>query len=155
MDLYQACEKGNLERVKAWLDFGVGPYFNKDYALKLACEYGHIDVVKLLLQDKSVNPTSWDNCCIRWASRNGYTKIVKLLLLDGRVDPTADNEYAIKHASFMGYTEIVSLLLLDGRVDPTADNEYAIIHAKTQEIKEMLIKYKYRVDGPEYQKLKF
>jgi hypothetical protein len=42
------------------------------------------------------------------------------------------------------------LLLKDGRVEP---NDYVIRHS-TEEIKDMLVKYKYRVDGKEYQNAK-
>ena len=50
-----------------------------------------IEVVKLLLTDKRVNPSANNNFAIRWASRNGHTKVVKLLLADERVDPSAND----------------------------------------------------------------
>jgi hypothetical protein len=47
--------------------------------------------------------------------------------------------------------DVVKVLLQDGRVEPT---NHAIAHAATEEIKEMLTKYKYRVDGLEYRRMK-
>lgn len=47
-------------------------------------------------------------------------------------------------------TKVVELLLDDGRVKVSDD---AIKEAKTEEIKEMLVRYKYRVDGDEYRRM--
>ena len=44
-----------------------------------ASHNGHLEVVKLLLQDSRVDPSAEDNGAIRWASFNGYLEVVKLL----------------------------------------------------------------------------
>src|SRR5438034_1049260 len=46
---------------------------------------GHQEVVKLLLQDQRINPSSNDNYAIKHASKNGHLEIVKILLQDQRV----------------------------------------------------------------------
>ena len=51
-----------------------------DYTMMKAIQKDKIEVVKLLLQDKRVDPSAEDNYAIRWASANGYTEVVKLLL---------------------------------------------------------------------------
>jgi ankyrin repeat protein len=45
----------------------------------LASQNGHTEVVKLLLADKRVDPSSKNNFAIQFASRFGHTEIVKLL----------------------------------------------------------------------------
>ena len=89
----------------------------------------HLEVVKILIQDKRVDPGADDNYAIRHASKYGYLEIVKILIQDERVDPSADDNRAIKWASQYGHLEIVKILIQDERVDPSADNNYAIKYA--------------------------
>lgn len=49
-----------------------------------ASRKGHVEVVRLLLQDERVDPSAADNYAIRWASENGHTEVARLLLHDGR-----------------------------------------------------------------------
>jgi hypothetical protein len=140
-----ASGNGHIKVVKVLLQDGrVDPTDVKNYAIRSASELGHADVVSLLLRDGRADPTVDDNWPIRAASKNGHTDVVKVLIQDRRVDPTANENAPIEVASQNGYIDIVKVLLQDGRVDPTA-NEWAIKNAATQEIKDMLIKYKKRL----------
>lgn len=151
MDIIEACQVGHLERVKELLKNGVDPSINNNWAITTACAYGHANIVEMLLQDERVNPADQNNTAIRSASYFGNANIVKLLLLNGRVDPTVDWNAAIRRASARGHKKVVEVLLQDGRVEAT---DLAINYADTDEIKEMLIAYKYRVDGQEYRRMK-
>ena len=91
-----------------------------------AVNKSHLEIVKLLLSDKRVDPCANKNFAIRCASQIGHTEVVKLLLQDKRVDPSDVNNYAIRHASQNGHTEVVKLLLQDKRVDPCDFNNFAI-----------------------------
>jgi hypothetical protein len=81
-----------------------------------ASRSGHVQVVKLLLSDKRVDPSAGDNRAIKNASINGHVEVVKVLLSDPRVDPSAGNNDAIRRASENGHVEVVKLLLNDSRV---------------------------------------
>jgi ankyrin repeat protein len=153
MDIYHACIRRNFDQVKELLSQGEDPTIYDNFAIKHTCEHNFIEGVELLLQDGRADPTVHNNYPIRIASEKGYAKIVSLLLQNGRADPTVDYNYAIRMASERGHADVVSLLLQDGRADVTADDEWAIKNA-TKEIKDMLIAYKYRIDGKEYQRLK-
>ena len=133
------------------LEAGADPSYDGYYAIHIACQNGHADIVKLLLQDRQVDPTADDNLAIRTASYYGHVDGVTTLLQDGRADPAAVNNYALRFASEEGHVDVVEVLLQDGRVEV---NESAINNAATEEIKDMLIRYKYRVDGEEYQRCK-
>lgn len=63
-----------------------------DASIYRACDNGHKEVVKLLLLDTRVNPSSMNNMSLRIAHKKGYKDIVDLLLLDGRVDGNVLNE---------------------------------------------------------------
>jgi ankyrin repeat protein len=151
MSLFEACYEGNVKLVKTLLANSEEPAADINWVIRVASARGHTKMVELLLQDGRIDPTTDSNAAIGYASLNGHVDIVALLLQDSRVDPTDYGNYAIKRAIFNGHIDIVSLLLQDGRVEITDDE----IHiAKTDEIKDILIAYKYRVDGKEYCRLK-
>jgi hypothetical protein len=117
--------------------------------LSLACGNGDIDKVLEALKD-GANAAWCNNYPIIRACEEGHAKIVELLL-DNCVDPTVWENWPLRVASEEGYIDVVKALLQDGRVEVT---DMIIANAKTEKIKEMLIAYKYRADGPEYCKMK-
>jgi ankyrin repeat protein len=142
----QACAHGRTKVVAVLLqDKRVEPW---DENLLTACSLGCTSIVKMLLR-VGVDPSTFNNGAIQAACELGHIKVVEALLQDNRVDPTANNNWAIRISSEYGHKEVVKLLLQDGRVEPPDD-----IKAATEEIKDMLLKYKYRVDGPEYRRMK-
>ncbi len=85
-------------------------------ALPLAAEYGHYDVVHLLLRDSRVDPSEWDNRALRKAAANGHYRIVERLLKDPRVDPSDFDNEALKQAASKKHKEIVCLLYQNTKV---------------------------------------
>ncbi len=84
-DLMNAVRRtDNKELVKQMLKSGVDPSAQDNYAIQLAAEYGHTEVVRLLLSDSRVNPSAQYNYAIKWAAYYGHTEVVKLLLGDPR-----------------------------------------------------------------------
>ncbi len=79
-----------------------------------ASENGNLEVVKLLLKDKRVDPSVQNNSAIVWASQYGHLEVM-LLLADKRVNPSDKNNDAIALATRYGYDEISKLLLADNR----------------------------------------
>ena len=88
-----------------------------DIAMVSASVWGYFDIVKLLLQDKRIDPSGDNNYAIRFASKYGYFGIVGLLLNDERVNPSDDNNYAIRFASDNGHFDLVRLLLDNERIN--------------------------------------
>jgi hypothetical protein len=72
---------------------------------------GPIIVIRYLIKNKSVDPSTNDNIAIRWASEKGHYEVVKLLLSDTRVDPNVDDKYALRWANYYRHKEIVNLLM--------------------------------------------
>ena len=110
---------------------GVDPTMKDNIAIRLASDYGYLEMVKLLLADPKVDPGANNNEAIRYASIGGHTDVVKLLLADSRVDPTVygNTVSAIGLASDNGQIDVVKLLLADPRIDPAADDNWAIRYA--------------------------
>lgn len=115
-----------LEILEMLLREGADPSYNNNEAIQLACEYGYLNIVTRLLEDKRCDPSANNNNAIRIACAKGHTKIVDLLLKNNRVDPSASQSCALGDALSIGNIEIVIMLLNDRRVDPSADNNYAI-----------------------------
>ena len=128
-DFYEMIKLNYVEIVAGLIKEGFDSSHNDNYAIQLASRNGHLEVVKLLLQDPRVDPSAKNNYAIRWTSRKSRLEVVKLLLQDPRVDPSVDNNYAIGYASENGHSEVVKLLLQDPRVDPSDDDNYAILLA--------------------------
>ena len=84
--------------------------------LVLAAEYGHADIVRLLLADDRCDP-SWNyNEAIEIAAEYNHTETIKILLADPRVDPNGE---VLSMATGNSNEEIVQLLMADNRVGPS------------------------------------
>jgi hypothetical protein len=105
-----AAREGYTETVRFLLeDKGIDPFIENDYALRRACQNGHLEIVELLL-NHGANPAALDDTPIRVAAKGGHTEIVRLLLRDTRVNPLACNNYALIEAQRMNHKKIVALL---------------------------------------------
>ncbi|KAI8891619.1 ankyrin repeat-containing domain protein [Globomyces pollinis-pini] len=141
-DFEQAVERNKADILKILLEDSRSVSFDYNQAIIDASEFGYIEIVRILLNDKRGDPSAYDNCAIRFAAENGHIEIVKMLLDDERVDPSGDSNYAIRNSSKNGHTEIVRVLLADERVDPTAFVDHSIGFASTNghaEITKMLL----------------
>ncbi|XP_071138285.1 uncharacterized protein [Mytilus edulis] len=117
--LYLACEK-NLKTIALHLlkeEIDVNHTFKDKTPLFVACKYGHIDIVRLLLTQKEDKIDINKGKPLYTACKKGHTEIVSLLL-----NHTADEVDVNKKTSFKGetplyvaceggYNDIVSLLL--------------------------------------------
>lgn len=83
-----------------------------DAALVSACEEGHTELVKLLLE-KGADIHAEDDDSLRRASKNGHFEIVKLLLENG-VNIHAGKDSALYVSCVNGHTDIVKLLVEKG-----------------------------------------
>lgn len=50
---------------------------------------GHLDLVRELLKDPSVDPSAEENYAIRWAAANGHVEVVRELLRHPKVNSEA------------------------------------------------------------------
>lgn len=93
-ELRRAAGAGDVAKVKELLDKGTDVNAANRYggtALAFACDKGHLEVVKLLL-DRGANPEAEDTFYkakpVTWAAQRGHLEVVKLLLDRGAaLDP--------------------------------------------------------------------
>ena len=117
--LMEASKNNHTKVVKRLLEAGANPdnrtFFN-------ACNNGNVEVVKILLKDYGIDPSSNDNIALLAACRGGNLKIVDLLLNDPRVDPSAQNNGALIIASEYGHLKVVERLLSHAHFHLTSDS---------------------------------
>ena len=111
-----AVRNGVVWLLQECIDAGYDPSAYENWAIRLAADHGHPEVVKVLLADPRVDPSAGDNYAIRLASENGHLDVVKALLADKRVDPSAGDNHAISWALNSNYLEVVKELSKDKRV---------------------------------------
>jgi hypothetical protein len=104
----------------------VDPSAENNYAIGMAAENGHVQIVDRLLEHPRVDPADDDNFAIRRAAENGHLQVVERLLEHPRVDPSAKDNQAIRFAACDGHLQVVERLLEDPRVDPSACDNQAI-----------------------------
>lgn len=85
------------------------------HASKIGCP----KILKILLSNNKLDPSSLDNSAISVASEFGNLESVRLLLSDPRVDPSGGDNRALWGALHYGYIEVSNLLMKDPRVIKT------------------------------------
>jgi hypothetical protein len=81
------CQK--VSQLKNSSEVGADPSVRANDAVCLAAANGHVNVVKLLLQDERVSPAAQENNAVFYAAWNGHCDVLEILLADPRIDGTA------------------------------------------------------------------
>jgi ankyrin repeat protein len=148
---HAAVALGHVDRVKSFL---LDRRIDCSSAIRIACNYNHPEILRLLVSPRTKidistlqsairrndveivrvllpysDPTAADNWPIRLATQCGHEEIVLMLLDIPSVDPGACNNWAIRQTSTNGHADIVKLLLARSDVDPGAMRNSAIIGA--------------------------
>lgn len=87
-----------------------------DSILISALNNENLDISKLLLKDKRVDPSRDKNYALKIACKKGMSEIIELLLKDKRIDPSCDNNKCLFLSLKRKNYNIVNLLLSDIRV---------------------------------------
>ena len=127
-DFFSVINKGDIQKVKEFLDNGYVPDIKNKYGetpLHMASFIGHKDIVKLLLKQGADPNFKIIETPLHKASAEGHKDIVELLLKHG-ADPNIKRKYtertSLHSASERGYKEIVDLLLNQGADPNVKDN---------------------------------
>jgi len=129
--LYGACSNGHIDMVRLFLEDIRISNDALTYGFIDACLNGWLNIVQLFLLDERCDPSNNQNRALFAACSNGHTAIVKLLLCDNRIDPSSQQNQALILAIVGNYTDVMQLLMLDERVDPAADRNAAQCRAAT------------------------
>lgn len=154
---------GDLEMVRYLNNHGVDIHKDRDRSLYQAARFGHLHIVKYLVENGAKNPNAlraaaindhldiveyllnngadiqiFKNRAFCDAASYGYLDIVSFLLENG-ADINSENDLALRGATNWGKTDTVEYLLEHG-ADIHADNDAALKEAIKQR-KERVIKY--------------
>lgn len=131
-ELYRAAVEGGNDTVLAHLLMRKVQV--PDDLLKFAIEKDKIGAVRLLLTQRTVDPTAKDYEALGMAVIKCKLDIVRLLLANKKVDPTAMGSIGIKFAITNKCLPVVRAYLDDGRVkaDTKIDNKSLVDIAKAE-----------------------
>lgn len=158
--LIECCINGNLDVLKWFkksLKVPFNGYVDAEYLFGLACQHGHIEIVKWLYKifkkfGSVININATKEYAFRWACANGHIEVVEYLInlvtnsvtnsftnsvtnsftLNGhKIDIHADNEYAFRWACENGHIDIVKMLIkmaqTETPINIRACNDYAFV----------------------------
>ena len=145
-ELHMACIHGNLDKVQHLniqdmdADTLNGVDQDNKTAIETAANYGHAEIVSLLLTCENIvvnlpvpipSTNQYRRCnrhsALVWASHHGNVEIVSMLLEDIRVNTAI----ALQVAVMEGYSDVVRLLLKHSRVDVNevgTENDMTALH---------------------------
>ncbi|MCL2791650.1 MAG: ankyrin repeat domain-containing protein [Spirochaetaceae bacterium] len=121
-DILEEIRRNNPEGVKKWLDYGLNPnsligrYPNIFSPLILACQYGHFDIVRLLVESGAdvnfISRPMYSTTALLEACRHGYSEICEYLLTDSANTDHKDAEGwdARAFAEHFNHSKILQLL---------------------------------------------
>lgn len=148
----KACKNGGVEYMKHLLIYEkINPSCFHDLPIIYACDNGHTEIVKILL-NAGVDPSTHENHMILSTTAYGHIDILEMILKDTRVDPSVNDNDGILNAviQFQGgkflsieemiygkkaknydieskkFFSMVEMLLKDGRTDPTTRDNNCI-----------------------------
>ncbi len=106
-----ACRSGKIKIFTYLIDnFDIDIADNDNFAIKNACNYGHLDVVNFLLDEKFNDKINLNNC-LSCAFRNGHIEVGKILLKDPRVNCVENDNNAVYESIGNNRTNSLKILL--------------------------------------------
>ena len=133
-ELRRAASAGDVAKVRALLDAGADPNAGNRYgatALSFACDKGHTEVVKLLLERGAkidVTDSFYNSTPIVWAAMKGHAEVVGALLAKG-----ADPKAALQTAVMAGQPATVKVVLDRGGLPADALTESLVAAERSEE----------------------
>eukprot|EP01127_Copromyxa_protea_P018698 TRINITY_DN5942_c0_g1_i1.p1 TRINITY_DN5942_c0_g1~~TRINITY_DN5942_c0_g1_i1.p1 ORF type:complete len:668 (-),score=42.23 TRINITY_DN5942_c0_g1_i1:77-2080(-) len=126
LPLSRACEQNAIDVVKLLLAIpAVNPHGGNKPLLS-ACAGGHLEIVKILINEHNADPVMPENQPFFNACYSGNLELVKFLLTLGSVDPSVPDGTPFQIAAQMNHPEIVKFLLQDPRIDPAVRSNYSL-----------------------------
>lgn len=133
-ELRRAASAGDVAKVRALLDAGADPNAGNRYgatALSFACDKGHAEVVKLLLERGArvdVKDTFYNSTPVVWAAMKGHAEVLRALLEKGADAPTA-----LSTAVMSGHPAAVKVVLDRGGLPADALTESLVAAERSEE----------------------
>lgn len=109
-DIFNMCITGNMDRINPIISNGVTKN-DYDWGLAGACMGGHVDIVKLMMDEGGNN---W-GLALLYACMGGHINLVKLMMSKGEIG-TVYLGQSLHYACIHGHTEIIDMFVSRGGV---------------------------------------
>ena len=133
MELYKAVKNNNIEDVIKLLKMNIDVNYQGDAeytSLHLACKYGYLDILKILLNNKEINlnlQNTFDMTPLILAASNCKIEIVDYLIKDKRLnlnETDYDGENILQLSFYFFDYDIIIKLIQDNRLNINHQNYY-------------------------------
>ena len=136
------CKKGNLEDILSLINQGC----DSECILQYTSKYGHLEMVKYLVEECGVNARADNDFAVRWASENGHLEVVKYLV--EKCGAPVNNDYAVRWASAGDHFEVVKYLIEHyGSILPQPNPNYLIVCEKGEKKRRCIMVKRIYVQG--------
>ena len=130
------CKKGNLEDIIFLMNEG----YDKNNILIWLSRFGHLEIVKYLVEKCGADVRSNNDYAVRRASMYGHLEVVKYLIEDGGANARAEDDCAARCASQHGHLKVVKYLVGKCGADVRVNSNFTVWLASVRYHFEM-IKY--------------
>ena len=111
-ELLWAVQSGCLDIVKYFISYngkGIDLHYRDDYAITVAAEAGHLDIILFLIEE-GIDPRTSNDLALCLSASSGHLNIVKYFISLG-LNPHTYNDSALESAAINGHIETVQLLI--------------------------------------------
>jgi ankyrin repeat protein len=148
MSIHTAARDGNLKEVRRQLAWGVSVnsshFFTRDTPLIEAAANGHLDVVKLLIEngaDVNLKGEAWYGP-LHAAAAKGHIEVVKILLENGADVNIFHQNKPLHNAAMNGHIEVAEILLANGAdINAKGTDEAAPLHTAVSNNQLAMVKW--------------
>jgi ankyrin repeat protein len=148
MSIHTAAREGNLKEVRRELAWGVNVnrrhFFTQDTLLIESAANGHVDVVKLLIEngaDVNLKGEAWYGP-LHAAAANGHIEVVKILLENGADVNIFHHNKPLHNAAMNGHIEVAEILLAHGAdINAKGTDEAAPLHTAVSNNQLAMVKW--------------
>ena len=148
MSIHTAARMGNLGEVKKQLAWGVNVnrshFFTRDTPLIEAAANGHVDVVKLLIEngaDVNLKGEAWYGP-LHAAAAKGHIEVVKILLENGADVNIFHHNKPLHNAAMNGHIEVAEILLAHGAdINAKGTDEWTALGTAVSNTQAEMVRY--------------
>jgi len=148
MSIHTAAREGNLKEVRRQLAWGVNVnrrhFYTRDTLLIEAAANGHLDVVKLLIEngaDVNLKGEAWYGP-LHAAASKGYIEVVKILLENGADVNIFQQNKPLHNVAMNGHIEVAEILLAHGAdINAKGTDEAAPLHTAVSNNQLAMVKW--------------
>lgn len=148
MSIHTAAREGNLKEVRRQLAWGVNAnkrhFFTRDTLLIEAAANGHLDVVKLLIEngaDVNLKGEAWYGP-LHAAAAKGHIEVVKILLENGADVNIFHHNKPLHNAAMNGHIEVAEILLAHGAdINAKGTDEASPLHTAVSNNQLAMVKW--------------